>query len=216
MKPKKSKHPPPEIITEFEKLPVDIQRRATKIIQNSLAEHSADARFNTAVLYDLDACCLTEDEAIHYTPIPRYHLHYIYMNSKNSKVQYSFELNFDVYGQVLKYGLPRNGSYTVAVLNGRSEAVKQVSQYAATKGYKTKSAGERLFHDPFQDCLIWQVLLFQYREKQDGQPIKYCRAIAVDIRSGWIYYDRMAIVRSQQKNTFVSITCEINDPRDRP
>ncbi|WP_300596265.1 hypothetical protein [Niabella sp.] len=214
MKTKRSKQVSPKIITEFEQLPVEIQIRATKIIQTSLEEHSVDAVFNIATLYDPDACCLAEDEAIRYTPIPRYNLHYIYVSPQNSREQYGFELNFDGYGQVLKYGLPRNGAYAVAVLNGRVEAIRQATRYAETKGYKTKSVEALLFHDSFQDCLIWQVLLLQHREQRDGQSIKHCRAIAVDVLSEWIYYDREATVGGRAKNIFVTITHEINDPND--
>ncbi|MGC4231788.1 MAG: hypothetical protein QM594_02160 [Niabella sp.] len=187
----------PQIISNFDELPELIRNIASSMLENSLKAHIKNVQFGLAVVYDLEQYFADYPEIRDpksaaqsgRSIVPKYNLHYTYLNPADRQQQYSFQLDLDEYGQVLNYDLPRHDAGTIEVLNGKNEAIEQAEIYARSAGYQTEPIHSKLTKSKDQDTLIWNIWFKQEQKRTNKLTTSTCRVISVDILSGWIVYD---------------------------
>ncbi|MCD2425341.1 hypothetical protein LQ567_21335 [Niabella pedocola] len=206
----------PQVIADFNGLPREIAARADQLLEASLKAHRDCATFSMAVVYDLERIFKAAMPEAGYAQnddrlvIPRYNLHYLY---KGPDEIYPFELDFDAYGQVLKYALPREAYATLTALSGKEEAVRLITAYAESKAYVVNIFDARIFHNAFDDCLWWEFLLVQDRKRMQGQLVRNCRAVAVNILTAAIT-DYEATITKQGNMTCIGRCVYIQEQKD--
>ncbi|MBO9620625.1 MAG: hypothetical protein J7539_16500 [Niabella sp.] len=220
MKPKTKNESPyrPEVTPDFGKLPPLIQELAQTIMERAAGDLIGDVEFTIAVIYDhekyFQACPdrVMNQAMYDNKPVPKYELHYHYLPEGKISDEYSFTLDFDVYGQIMQFGLPRDSYCTKKGLRGKEEAIALAVEYATGKGYKTKIENARIYFQLCRDNLLWMVLLFQKREKVNGHYVKHCRAILIDVVNRLVVDDMEAKISNGRNSSSLFITERVVEP----
>lgn len=197
MKPKNSKvkRYRPQVLTDFEELPVFIKELATKLMQQSAGDLLSEIEWSIAVIFEVEKLLELEPERlIHQIQnklpvIPNYSLQYNYKWGESNSDVYSFTLDFDQYGQILQFGLPRHSILTKRILKGKDIALKIAMDYAKETGYNLAVESIKIDDQPYQDGLLWRIMFFQKKMKNAFANYNYCRALMVDVLSKSVVAD---------------------------
>ncbi|MCH5597261.1 hypothetical protein [Niabella ginsengisoli] len=217
---KKTKPYKPTFVDKFEELPASIQSVTNKLLQKSLQEFVKQAEFTIAFVNDIEKCLA--ERADHYKSlpdntqyniignvIPKYHLSYLFKRSEDQLDYYNFCIKFDEYGQVLKYGLPKDYYSTIIPLFGKEKAIQLAVEYSMHKDYKSENIEEsRLYCE--NNVLLWDIYLLQTKERKRSS-IKYCKAVTVDVSTRSVVQDCDAQI-SRSGNSQMSVkTIEVDE-----
>jgi hypothetical protein len=169
-------------ITSFAQLPSKIQFIVTDVLKKSMTDFTDNIRFVNGQIIDVenwlrnDSIPQTEYQYI----IPTYNLYFELSDTTIGIEKYVFQLNLDVYGQIINFEWPRE-RYTHRKEFLQPELlISAAKKYAKKNKYKTQKTMYELKYDSQYNCVCWYISFLQKETGDEASGHREYITIAVD------------------------------------